>query len=333
MPKRSLVLAIVLVPVFSAFSSSPGGRSSGPALKASAPTAEQYRAVLDQYCVTCHNERLKTGGLTLDTMDLVDVAKAAEVWEKVVRKLRAGTMPPVGSARGPIAATSDGLAAWLETALDRAAAAHPQSRPAAASSAEPRRIRQRRSRSAGARRRRGAAAAARRFGVGFDNIADVARRVAGAARALSVGGGEDQRAGGRRSRHRRRAPRPIRRAPGRVAEPAHRRPAARHASAACWRSTTLPLDGEYVFKVKLLQTNLGAMRGLEIRTSSKSPSTANGSIWRHSAATTRLQAERRRTTTTGGDDVGRAAAGPRAGESRAARLGVATSRAEARRRR
>src|SRR5580658_8814915 len=77
------------------------------------------RAVLDQDCVTCHNQRLKTGGLTLDNMDLSKVSAQAEVWEKVVRKLRAGSMPPAGLPR-PDAATYNGLASWLETQIDQA---------------------------------------------------------------------------------------------------------------------------------------------------------------------------------------------------------------------
>jgi len=59
----------------------------------------QFRAVLDQYCVTCHNQRLKTAGLTLDTLDIAKPASQAEVWEEVVLKLRAGTMPPAGGPR------------------------------------------------------------------------------------------------------------------------------------------------------------------------------------------------------------------------------------------
>jgi hypothetical protein len=77
-----------------------------------------YRAVLDKYCVTCHNQRLKTGGLTLDNMDLSKISAQAEVWEKVVRKLRAGTMPPAGLPR-PDAATYNSLAGWLETQIDQ----------------------------------------------------------------------------------------------------------------------------------------------------------------------------------------------------------------------
>jgi hypothetical protein len=52
--------------------------------------------VLDKHCVTCHNERLKTGGLALDTFDVTQTGGHAEVWEKVVRKLQAGVMPPAG---------------------------------------------------------------------------------------------------------------------------------------------------------------------------------------------------------------------------------------------
>ena len=60
----------------------------------SAPAAP--RAVFDKYCVTCHNQRLKTAGLTLDTLDLAHVAEKPDIWEHVVRKLRSGAMPPPG---------------------------------------------------------------------------------------------------------------------------------------------------------------------------------------------------------------------------------------------
>ena len=82
------------------------------------------RTLLDRYCITCHNERLKTAGRTLDTVDLTQVAAHAEVLEKVARKLRAGQMPPVGRPR-PAQATADAFATALETALDRVAAAAP----------------------------------------------------------------------------------------------------------------------------------------------------------------------------------------------------------------
>jgi hypothetical protein len=82
------------------------------------------RALLDQYCVSCHNEKLKTGGLTLEKVDVGNVPANAEVLEKIVRKLRSGLMPPEGLPR-PDQPTLDGFAAGLEKALDRNAAASP----------------------------------------------------------------------------------------------------------------------------------------------------------------------------------------------------------------
>src|SRR5689334_4220145 len=80
--------------------------------------------VLNQYCVTCHNSRLKTAGLLLDTLDPARVADHAEQWEKVVTKLRTGEMPPPGRPR-PDAETYRAVASALEAALDAAAAANP----------------------------------------------------------------------------------------------------------------------------------------------------------------------------------------------------------------
>ena len=93
---------------------------SGPGSVAS-PDA---RSLLDQYCVTCHNARLKTAGLLLDQTDVGHVGAGAETWEKVVRKLRSGAMPPPGRRR-PAQPTLDAFTTWLETELDREAAAHP----------------------------------------------------------------------------------------------------------------------------------------------------------------------------------------------------------------
>ena len=91
---------------------------------ATAAAAAPSRALLDRYCVTCHNERLQTAGLTLDSVDINQVSAHAEVLEKVVRKLRAGQMPPAGRPR-PDAATVDAFATALETALDRESAVAP----------------------------------------------------------------------------------------------------------------------------------------------------------------------------------------------------------------
>ena len=86
--------------------------------------ASPERALLDRYCVSCHNDNLRTAGLALDTMDLANVGDGAEVWEKVVTKLRAGMMPPAGRPR-PDQASYSSLTSYLETELDRAAASNP----------------------------------------------------------------------------------------------------------------------------------------------------------------------------------------------------------------
>jgi mono/diheme cytochrome c family protein len=89
-----------------------------------APPPGGYGAVVTRSCVVCHNDRLKTAGLLLDHADLTDISANPDIWEKVVRKLRTGAMPPQG-ARRPDQATLDGLIAWLETELDKAATKHP----------------------------------------------------------------------------------------------------------------------------------------------------------------------------------------------------------------
>src|SRR5262245_4352108 len=91
----------------------------GDAQQAAAPPKP---ALLNQYCITCHNQRLKTAGLLLDSMDFEHVEKDAAAWEKVVRKVRTGMMPPSG-ARRPDRAALDAFASDLEGRLDRAAPA------------------------------------------------------------------------------------------------------------------------------------------------------------------------------------------------------------------
>ena len=87
-----------------------------------AQTSEE--ALLHQYCTACHNEKLKTGGLVLDKLDPAHPESSPETWEKVVRKVRAGMMPPSG-ARRPDRASLDGFAATIAARLDNAAAARP----------------------------------------------------------------------------------------------------------------------------------------------------------------------------------------------------------------
>src|SRR4029079_11645134 len=71
----------------------------------SSPAASSQRQFLDRYCATCHNDRLKTGGLSLERIDVSRPDMQPEVWEKVVRKLRTGVMPPPNT---PQPAKSDG---------------------------------------------------------------------------------------------------------------------------------------------------------------------------------------------------------------------------------
>jgi hypothetical protein len=87
------------------------------ASQASQP-ANDDAALLKQYCITCHNERAKTGGLVLDT-ELTKVAADRERWEKVVRKVKTGMMPPANSPR-PARERLDAFAAAMETRLDAA---------------------------------------------------------------------------------------------------------------------------------------------------------------------------------------------------------------------
>ena len=86
--------------------------------------ASPYREVVNRYCVTCHNENLRTADLLLDQADVENVSLDPEVWNKVAEKLRAGAMPPAGMPR-PDQATYDSFAAYLEMELDRAAEAKP----------------------------------------------------------------------------------------------------------------------------------------------------------------------------------------------------------------
>ena len=86
--------------------------------------ATQYRAVLNRYCVTCHNEKLKTANLMLDKVDLGNIPAGAEVWEKVIRKIQGKAMPPAGMPR-PDQSFYESFPTYLETEIDRAAFAHP----------------------------------------------------------------------------------------------------------------------------------------------------------------------------------------------------------------
>ena len=89
------------------------------------PSEVSARAVLDQYCVSCHNQNLLTGGLALDSVDPSEAATDADLWERVILKLRGRTMPPAGMQR-PDEETYEGLAGQLEAAIDEAWAGNPR---------------------------------------------------------------------------------------------------------------------------------------------------------------------------------------------------------------
>ena len=91
---------------------------------ASPAPSSPHRTLLNRYCVTCHNEKLRTAELLLDKADVENVGHDAPVWEKVVSKLQARQMPPSGMPR-PDESTLDSFATYLKTELDRAAAANP----------------------------------------------------------------------------------------------------------------------------------------------------------------------------------------------------------------
>src|SRR5437762_3744168 len=115
----SLAILSLLVPVY--------GKTAGLRSQSSVTSSDQaaaQRAVVNQYCSTCHSDKAKAAGMDsarkidFDRLDIADVSRDAETWERVVRKLRAGMMPPTGIRR-PDRETYKGLIAWLENELDR----------------------------------------------------------------------------------------------------------------------------------------------------------------------------------------------------------------------
>ena len=110
---RSFVAALAATAVWPATAAGGQGEADPPS-----------RELFDRYCVTCHNQRLQTGGLALDGVDPARAAAHAPILEKVVHKLRTGQMPPEGRPR-PDRTAVEAFVASLERALDRAAAADP----------------------------------------------------------------------------------------------------------------------------------------------------------------------------------------------------------------
>ena len=229
-----------------------------------ADTTGDLNATVKQYCASCHNERVKSEatatGVILDSADVARAAEHPEMWEKVVRRLRTGSMPPAGMPR-PAAAANRALIEQLEDTLDRASAAKPNP-----------------GRHAVHRLNRAEYANAIRdllalevdtssllppddSADGFDNNADLLgvspallERYLGAAARISelavaspalVPGSETYRIRGDASQSE---------------QNDELSPGTRGGLLA---THTFPLDGEYVIKVKLLQTNLASIRGLE----------------------------------------------------------------------
>lgn len=130
-------IGVGIVLVWAASAQSLGAQSGSVApvaVRGSSNTASEpndaSRALLNRYCVTCHNQKLKTGGMVLEGADLDHIAQNGELWERVLRKLRTGEMPPPGLPR-PSPEASASLANRLEETLDKAATLHPNpGRPA-----------------------------------------------------------------------------------------------------------------------------------------------------------------------------------------------------------
>ncbi|MGE3579467.1 MAG: DUF1587 domain-containing protein, partial [Vicinamibacterales bacterium] len=130
---RRLALALALASLCTAGTAARQSGATAAGLAASGSPAaapSSQRALVDKYCVTCHNKRTRQAGLELDSVDVDRTSAHPEIWEKVVRKLRTGAMPPVGMPR-PDDPTLNGFTTWLEDRLDRESAAAPDpGRPA-----------------------------------------------------------------------------------------------------------------------------------------------------------------------------------------------------------
>ena len=237
-----------------------GSAQTPPAGVDIAAPAASPSAVVKQYCAGCHNQRVKAGALMLDAIDASRPAEHAEIMEKVVLKVRGGLMPPAGAPR-PEKDVLAALAASLESSLDAAAAAAPNpGRPAL----------HRLNRAEYANAIRDLLALDVDTSVllppddssdGFDNNADVLgvspallERYLGAARKISALAVGDRETG---------ASTDVYRAPPDMSQAQHREGLPLGTVGGLVAKHTFPSDGEYVIKVKLQETTLGQIRGLE----------------------------------------------------------------------
>jgi cytochrome c551/c552 len=225
-----------------------------------AQSPAEQRAVLDKYCVTCHNQRTKTAGLMLDKVDLSHVEDSAEILEKVVRKVRVGMMPPKDAPR-PDDAARRNLVAFLTSELDRASARKPDP-------GKPLLARLNRTEYGNAIRDLLALEVDPSVllppddaAYGFDNVGDVLgvspvlleryMDAAGKVAALAVGDMEIA-PGSETFRIRQDASQDI-----------HLEGMPVGTVGGILAKFTAPLDGEYLVTVRMFRTNLGVMRGLE----------------------------------------------------------------------
>jgi mono/diheme cytochrome c family protein len=116
--RTATVLFIVLLAVI-VRSAAPSADAQQAPATAAATAASAEATFLNQYCIGCHNQRAKVGGLALDILDVSRVGPASETWEKVVKKIRTGMMPPSGAKR-PERSALDRFASELESRLDKA---------------------------------------------------------------------------------------------------------------------------------------------------------------------------------------------------------------------
>ena len=260
--RRGRVTVVLAIAVWLAAVSSTAPRAQ--AQQETEPATADLERTITKYCATCHNERSRTAatasGVVLDPVDFSRVVENGEMWEKVIRKLRAGAMPPAGMPR-PDAAAHDALVSFLETTLDRAAASRPHpGRPS------PHRL-----------NRAEYANAIRDLlalevdpatllppddsADGFDNNADVLsvspvlleRYLSAAATISALAVGDPKIIAGSETYR-------IRGDASQTGQDEALPPGTRGGLMALH---TFPLDGEYVIKVKLLEINLGSIRGLE----------------------------------------------------------------------
>jgi len=237
-----------------------GPLAAGPQAAAGQAGTADHGAVVTKYCVTCHNDRAKSGGLSLQTTDIANPSAAADTWERVVRKVRVGMMPPRGSPQ-PDQAARASLVSYLTTSLDQAAAAHPNpGRPLV--------HRLNRAEYANAIRDllaldvdASALLPPDDAAYGFDNIADalgvspvlLERYLAAAGKISSLAVGDPGIGpAGETFRIRQDASQDI-----------HIEGLPIGTVGGILAKTTLPLDGTYDFSIRLFRTNLGVVRGLE----------------------------------------------------------------------